>query len=215
MAAAGRMTRHEVPFNVLCVVSATHVGMGADLCRWFQKQGFNYLQFIPCAEAGSPYNVPPEEFGRFLCDTFDYWSREALGRVSIRDFDAMLSARVDGVPSMCIYGDRCDQYVVIEHNGDVYPCDFFVYPEWKLGNVREAPLESFLATDLHRAFARQKDKVAACRGCQWRPVCHGGCPKDRLAAGPVTDPTPFCESYKRFFAHAAPRLKALAKRVQR
>jgi uncharacterized protein len=215
MAAASRMSAHGVPFNVLCVINADNVRMGADLCRWFLGQGFQYLQFIPCAEAGSPYNVPPEEYGRFLCDTFDFWSKEAVGKVSIRDFDAMLAARVQGAPAMCVYGGRCDQYIVVEHNGDVYPCDFFVYPEERLGNVLDAPLESFVEDERYKAFAYRKDKVAACRGCEWRSWCHGGCPKDRLSTGTVADPTPFCEAYKMFFRHAAPRFSALAKRVQR
>lgn len=215
MAAARRMEAHDVPFNVLCVVNAHNVHLGADLCRWFASQGFHYLQFIPCCEPGSPFNVPPAAFGEFLVDTFDYWSREAVGKVSIRDFDAMLAARVDGSSPLCIYGGRCNQYVVVEHNGDVYPCDFFVYPDWKLGNVMDAPLESFLELDLHKAFAYQKDKVPACGGCEYRKYCHGGCQKDRLAAGTLNDPTPFCESYKRFFAHALPRLNTLAKRVGR
>jgi uncharacterized protein len=215
IAAARRMEAHGVPFNVLCVVNAENVHLGADLCRWFMAQGFNYLQFIPCCEAGAPLNVSPEAYGTFLCETFDFWSREAAGKVSIRDFDSMLASRVDGSPPMCTYGNRCNQYIVIEHDGTVYPCDFFVYSEWALGNVLEAPLESFLATEKARMFAAQKDRVVECRSCEWRKLCYGGCQKDRLAGGTVNDPTPFCASYKRFFAHAVPRLNSMAKRLQK
>jgi uncharacterized protein len=212
MSAARRMDAHGVPYNILCVVNSENVHLGADLCRWFVSQGFPYMQFIPCCEAGSPYNVSPEDYGKFLCDTFDFWAGEARGRVSIRDFDSMLASRADGSPPLCIYGARCNQYLVVEHNGDVYPCDFFVYPEWTLGNVLDAPLASFLDAEKARDFARQKDKVTACRNCEWRALCHGGCQKDRLAAGTRNDPTPFCASYKRFFAHAAPRLDKMAKK---
>ncbi len=214
MAAAECFRRWQVEFNVLCVVNRDNVGMGADLLRWFVQHDFRFVQFIPCVERDSPYNVSPEAYGEFLCDTFDYWSREGLGKVSIRDFDAMVSVRVGLPGGLCTYGERCDAYVVVEYNGDVYPCDFFVYEEWRLGNVMDAPLHTFLETDAYRRFAYQKDKVPACRGCSWRSMCHGGCQKDRLAGGgTVREPTTLCRAYKRFFAYANPKLNALAKRI--
>ena len=214
MAAARLMDAHEVPYNVLCVVNADNVGLGKDLIRWFVDQGFNYLQFIPCLEPGMPENVDPEAFGDFLCDTFDYWAREGLGQVSIRDFDALLAGRLGQPAALCTHGRVCNHYIVIEHTGDVYPCDFFVYDEWKLGNVMDAPLESFMETDKYKQFAYQKDKVPKCRGCKWRAMCHGGCQKDRLAGGGFAEPTPFCSAYTKFFAHVTPKLNALAKRVR-
>ena len=215
MAAAELMTSAGVDFNVLCVVNDRNVGMGADLLRWFVQQGFQYLQFIPCVEPGKPQSVPVEQYGQFLCDAFDYWSKEGLGRVSVRDFDAMLSMRAGVGGGMCVYGDRCNSYVVVEHNGDVYPCDFFVYNDWKLGNVMDQPLASFLETEKYKRFSYQKAKVPACRGCQWRGMCHGGCQKDRLMGGSLSTPTALCEANKQFFAHASPRLSALAKRARR
>jgi uncharacterized protein len=215
MDAARLMSRYDVSYNILCVVNALNVSMGADLLRWFVDQGFNYVQFIPCVEKDHPCSVPVEALGGFLCDTFDYWSREGFGKVSIRDFDAMLSAKMGMGAPLCIFGDRCNHYIVIEYNGDVYPCDFFVFDDWKLGNLMDAPLHSFMETEKYRQFAYQKNKVPACRGCQWRSMCHGGCQKDRLAVGTLSDPSALCEAYKTFFAHAAPKLNALAKRVQK
>ena len=213
MASAQLMQQTGVEFNILCLVNKANVGMGADLLRWFAEHGFMYVQFIPCMERDHPCNVPVDAYGDFLCDTFDYWSKEGFGRVSVRDFDAILAERMGEGPPMCIHGKRCDHYIVIEHNGDVYPCDFFVYDEWHLGNVMDAPLESFLEHPKYRQFAYQKDKVAACRGCRWRPICHGGCQKDRLATATLADPSPLCPAYKKLFAHANPKLTALAKRV--
>ena len=215
MAAAELMRRYGVEFNILSVVNRDNVGLGSDLLRWFADQGFNYVQFIPCVEPGSPHNVPPEDYGRFLCDTFDYWSREAFGKVFVRDFDGLLAMRMGDPAGLCTYGPRCNAYIVVEHNGDVYHCDFFVYDEWKLGNVMEAPLASFLETPKYKRFAYQKSKVTACRGCPWRSTCHGGCQKDRLAGGTLSDPTALCPAYKQFFAHATPRLATLAKRAAR
>ncbi len=215
MEAARLMDRYEVPYNILCVVNAENVKLGVDLLRWFLDHGFNYIQFIPCLEPGLEHNVPPDEYGQFLCDTFDYWAKEGFGRVSIRDFDALLAMRLGEGAALCTYGRVCDQYIVIEHNGDVYPCDFFVYDEWRLGNVLDQPLHTFLEMDKFKRFAYQKNKVAKCRGCDWRTMCHGGCQKDRRAAGSLSEPTPFCAAYKKSFAHAVPKLNTLAKRLQR
>lgn len=217
MAAAELMGLNDVQYNVLCVVNTENVSLGADLCRWFAEQGFRYLQFIPCLEPGMPYNVSSEDYGKFLCDTFDYWSREAFGKISIRDFEALLTMRMGQPNALCTYGRVCNHYILIEHTGDVYPCDFFAYDEWKLGNVLEKPLEWFVDCEKYKRFAYQKNKVPACRGCQWRPYCHGGCQKDRLCGDALSfnEPTAFCSAYKKFFAHAVPKLNALAKRVTR
>ncbi|MCP4641232.1 MAG: anaerobic sulfatase maturase [bacterium] len=213
MSAARLMGQYQVEFNILCVVNRDNVGMGADLLRWFVAQGFRFVQFIPCVEKGHPCNVDVEVYGDFMCDMFDYWSKEGFGRVSVRDFDAMLTTRVGQGAPMCTFADRCNHYIVIEHNGDVYPCDFFVYDEWKLGNLMEAPLESFLETEKYKQFAYQKNKVPACRGCQYRSICYGGCQKDRLATGSYHDPSPLCAAYKKFFAHANTKITKLGKRV--
>ena len=215
MASAQLMDRFQVEYNILCVVNTANVGMGADLLRWFVDRGFNYVQFIPCLEPGFKHNVPVDAYGEFLCATFDYWADELFGKVSVRDFDSLVTTYMKLPGALCTYGRKCNNYIVVEHTGDVYPCDFFVFDEWKLGNVMDAPLESFLDTDKYKRFAAQKYKVPACAGCPWRKMCYGGCQKDRRCAGSYSEPTPLCEAYKRFFAHAAPRLPKLAKKVRR
>ena len=214
MAAAGLMPRHKVEFNILCVVNAENVHMGADLCRWLVRQGFDYLQFIPCFEPGMPHNVPPEVYGDFLCDTFDYWRKEGVGRVSIRDFESLLQGHLGHPPSICTFGRRCNHYIVIEHDGDVYPCDFFVRDGWKLGNILDQPLHTFMETEAYKRFAKRKDNVPQCRGCRWRAMCYGGCQKDRLVQGRIDAPSGLCPAYKKFFAHVAPKLGKIAKRFQ-
>jgi len=215
MAAAKLMDETGVDYNVLCVVNKENVKMGADLLRWFIDKGFKFVQFIPCCDPGMPLNVPPEALGDFLCETFDVWANEAWGRVSVRDFEALLSLYAGLPEGLCTHGKKCNKYIVIEHDGNVYPCDFFVYDEWKLGNVMEAPMDSFMQTEKYKAFAARKYKVPACAGCEWRKYCYGGCPKDRVSCGPVDQPTPFCEAYKQFFAHALPQFDAILRKIQK
>jgi len=205
--------RHGVAFNILCVVNARNVRLGAELLRWFVNNGFAHVQFIPCLEPGMAHNVPLEAYGDFLCDTFDYWRKDLIGKVSVRDFDGLVCAAADQPGVICTYGRTCNHYIVIEHNGDVYPCDFFVREGYRLGNVMDAPLHTFLETERYTDFAYRKNKVRACRGCPWRPYCHGGCQKDRLVNGTVESPTVLCETYKRFFDHAMPYARKLAKRL--
>lgn len=215
MAAAELMRSNGVEFNILCVVNKDNVELGADLLRWFVDNGFPFVQFIPCVERESPFNVPPRAFGAFLCDTFDYWVKEGLGRVSVRDFEGMLAQRMGEGGGICTFNERCNSYIVVEHDGGVYPCDFFVYDEWRLGNVHDAPLHTFLETDLYQQFAHQKRKVPACRKCEWRRWCQGGCQKDRMAVGRLDEPSALCEAYRIFFAHAQPKFVSLAKRVKK
>jgi len=216
MQSADLMNRHRVEYNILCVINDENVKMGADLVKWFREQGFFYLQFIPCVEPGYEHSVSAEDYGKFLCDTFDYWSRDAFGKVSIRDFDAMLTHRMGAGQPMCTFGKVCNHYIVVEHNGDIYPCDFYVYDELKLGNLMDAPLHTFMECGKYRKFAYQKDKVPACAGCQWRQWCHGGCQKDRIIHdGDFRQPSALCEAYKTFFAHAGPRFAALAKKINK
>ena len=215
MAAADLMLRHGVEFNILCLVNRDNVKMGVDLLRWYEQQGFRHVQFIPCVEPGQPLNVPAAEYGKFLVDTFTYWSREGFRRIAVREFDALLSSALGQPGGLCTYGARCDAYIVIEHNGDVYPCDFFVKEEWRLGNIMDAPLHTFRETERYRQFAYQKDKVPACAGCTWRAMCHGGCQKDRLVGGTLSSPSALCDAYKMFFSKTHSRIKSLARYVER
>ena len=217
MASARLLARYGVAFNVLCVVHAGNVGLGRDLLRWFVDEGFDFVQFIPCCEAGSPHNVSPAAYGDFLCDVFDYWAQDLFGKISVRDFEALMAASCGMPAGVCTYGRKCDSYIVIEHTGDVYPCDFFVQDAWKLGNILETPIEQFLVSERYKTFSRQKHAVMGCNGCPWRAMCHGGCLKDRASVSGATldRPSPFCTSYIQFFMHAAPCFKGLLKRAER
>lgn len=216
MRAAEVLRRHRVEFNILSVVTPLTVGKARELYRFFVGEGFYYLQFIPCVERApeggpAPFTVSPEDYGRFLCELFDTWLADGR-RASVRLFDAVVERLVTGRSPFCILGPRCDHYLVVEHSGDVYPCDFFVVRRWRLGNLLREPLGRLFGGEKHTQFASMKAQLAPrCRDCEWVEMCWGGCLKDRQFVGdPRRVPTYLCPAYRRFFEHAGEELRRLA-----
>ncbi len=217
MRAARVLREHGTLPSVLCCLTDANVGMGAALYRWFVEQGFDALQFIPVVEKEpvtgelANFSITGEEYGRFLCEVFDEWIKDGVGRVTVRIFEAMLS-RAAGTPlPYCPFGERCDSYLVVEHNGDVYPCDFFVRPELKLGNVMDAELPAFFEIPEAKAFAASKaSDDDECASCEFLTLCYGGCQKDRLDG----KRTSLCAGYRLFFEHTAARFAEVARKVR-
>ena len=217
MAAAELLRRAKVALNILAVVSPANVERPAEVYRFFRQNGFQYLQFVPCLERDpsgrglAPFSITPEAYGRFLCELWDLWMKDGFPEVSIRDFDSYLARRLKGKANLCTYQPSCGQYLVIEHNGDVYPCDFYVQPEMKLGMLGDRPLAEFLRLPQARAFARKKSpRDPECSRCPWQSHCHGGCQKDRLLPdGSPAARSRFCPAYQAFFAHAEKDLARL------
>ncbi len=210
-----------VAVNALILVSQANVRKAAQVYRFLRDQKFNYLQFIPCIETdpatGKPadFSVSGEEFGDFLVDLFEAWKPDA-GKVSVRDFDAIRRRLADGGCDICTMGDCCDGYLLVEHTGDVYPCDFFMRPEWRLGNLMETPLEAIYDSPRRAEFSAMKSaQIAQCDGCEWLALCHGGCMKDREAAGdPAQVATTLCAAWKKFLPHAVPSFRELDKKAR-
>jgi uncharacterized protein len=218
MAGIEHLRQARVEFNVLTMITSASAPHGPEIYRFLRDEGFAHLQFIPCVEAdprtGQPaeWTVSPEAFGNFLCAVFDAWREEAADAVSIRLFDAIMEREICGRGSLCELDGPCSGYLVVEHNGDVYPCDFFVRPEWRLGNVMHDSFDEVFSNDRWDAFGAQRQAcLAACGGCEWLELCRGGCGKDRLLAGGVHQRTYLCEGYRRFFAHAVPELLCRAR----
>ena len=132
------------------------------------------------------------------------------------DFDDLLLKEIGERAGTCIYGNRCHDYVVVEHNGDIYPCDFFVQPRWKLGNIMESSLAELVQSEKYQKFAAGKSEVSPqCEVCTYLPLCYGGCQKHRTVLGdPVDTPTYFCKAYQQLFEHTKDRLKRLARVVR-
>jgi len=209
------LRRNKVEFNVLCVVSQANVGQARALYEWFRRGGFDFIQYIPLAEFdahGAPllFALAPEQYGRFLVETFDCWWPDRR-KVRVRFFDNILEALAGQLPGNCAMHRTCDSYVVIEHNGDVYPCDFFVEREWKLGNIATDSFPEIARRRRRAEFAAKKALPREeCARCEFETLCHGGCPK--LRHGPrrdFADLDYFCAAYKMLFAHALPRLRRM------
>jgi len=199
------LKKNQVEFNCLCVLSQANVGKPKELYRFFRSIGVDHVQFIPLAEfhadgSPMPFTITPEQYGRFLVEMFELWWPDRR-KMRIRFFDNLAEALAGMKPSTCTMHETCDSYVVVEYNGDVYPCDFFVERDWRLGNVHVDSWAEIARRQRRYSFAAKKTVPhAECQVCQYESICHGGCPKFRH--GPnrrFEDLDYFCASYKMIF----------------
>jgi uncharacterized protein len=211
--------KERVEFNVLCVVSQANAGLARDLYRFFRSLGVGHLQFIPLAEfdaAGNPlpFTITAEQYGRFLLDLFDAWWPERR-KVRVRFFDNVAEALAGQRPGCCELLETCDSYVVVEYNGDVFPCDFFVESGWKLGNITFDSWSEIARRARRYSFAAKKTIAhAECQVCEFQSICHGGCPKLRHGPrGRFEDLDYFCRAYKMIYERSAAPLRAEAARM--
>ena len=215
-----RMLRqYRVEFNILAVVNRLTANHGAEIYDYFVSQGFDFLQFIPCVEIDpatgelTDFAVSPEQFGDFLCAVFDRWYNGGNPQTSIRDFEAILAVYLGQPAPLCCYQEHCGSYVVVEYNGDLYPCDFLVREDLYLGNLMETSLEEVFASAALKRFAEAKaDPRPECQACAWLPYCHQGCPRFVHAIGHRQHY--LCRAYQRFFAHSHSAFIALRDRLQ-
>jgi uncharacterized protein len=223
MAGIDVLQRHQVEFNLLCVIGPHNVGRVREVVRFFRSQGFTHLQFIPAMAfqsiepvAAPAYLISAEEYGDFLVELFDEWYEHGFPTVSVRTFDAIVQSYLGVASDLCVYGERCDSGIVVEYNGDVYPCDFYVHRDWRLGNVTEQPLADIVRKPERDAFVARKLQLSArCQECLWRRLCQGGCPRNRSDGAAGMPPEYFCESHRRFFSCADEPLRALKERLER
>lgn len=233
MAGLEILKRHQVNFNTLTTVHRQNAEQALKVYQFLRKVGSGFMQFIPIVEraappataatglwlapppespdaaeaeaAVTPWSVHPTTFGRFLCTIFDEWVQHDVGRVFVQQFDAALANWVGQPPGVCVFSEKCGRALAIEHNGDVYSCDHYVYPSYKLGNVREASLSAMVDSPEQRLFGEAKsDKLPRyCRECPVRFACHGECPKHRFLLTPTGEPglNYLCTGYRLFFGH--------------
>lgn len=210
---AEAMLSAGVAVNALSVINDYSVNYPEEIYGFLKEKGLYYMQFIPCVEKDpidqekvTSFSVPPEKFGAFLCRLFDQWIRDfedGAPTTSVRFFDSVFYSYVGLTPPECTLMKNCGVYVVVEHNGDVYSCDFFVDPEHKLGNIMESKLVDLLNSAPQRQFGKSKsDLPEECRECEWLQYCRGGCLKDRSRDPKNLGHNYFCASYKMFFLHA-------------
>lgn len=220
-AAAQQMNACNVEYNALVVVNDYSVHHAREIYQHHKDLGIRFMQFIPCVERdpihtdrAAPFSVTAEDYGNFLCEIFDCWKADFRGgkpAVSVRYFDSVFHTYVSVPPPECTLLPECGSYVVVEYNGDVYSCDFFVEKEWKLGNVAEGSLLEMLNSRKQREFGALKaDLPTECLTCTWKRHCYGGCTKDRIRDPADHGSNHFCRSFIRFFEHADKELRRLA-----
>ena len=230
------LRQRGVQFNTMTTVNKASEGRGAEVYRFLKSIGSRYMQFMPVVEhvmypvdsqgrmqkKARPYIVPPgtlgaylarwsvssQGFGRFMCDIFDEWWRYDVGRYFVNIFDATLAGYCDAQPGSCAYASTCGGNIVVEHNGDVYPCDHFVYPEYFSGNIESRHLRQIASSDMQRRFGLNKRNTlpSRCFACKYVNVCHGECPKHRFSKTDSGDTglSALCSGYYMFFEHTAP-----------
>jgi uncharacterized protein len=226
--------RHGAAFNTLSVVHRENARRPRDVYRFLKEVGSGFLQFIPIVErlgsdaAGphlaepglsgegrvSAWSVDAADWGAFLCDIFDEWVRADVGRVFVQMFDVALESWYRNEASLCIFSDTCGRALAIEHNGDLYSCDHYVFPPFRLGNVMRSPIADLVASARQRDFglAKRDTLPGFCRACPVRFACHGECPKNRFIKTPDGEPglNYLCAGYRRFFTHIDPVMRFMA-----
>lgn len=208
--AAQLMDKHGVEFNILCVVTGRNARSVEKIYRFYRKQGFRWLQFIPCLEpmeqqrGEEKYHLSAEGYGDFLIRLFDLWY-EDLRRgayISIRHLDNWLSILLGDRPEACNMAGQCSVQFVVEGDGGVYPCDFYVLDEWRMGTVGEISFAEMQAGEVARRFVEASLRVPEqCRACRWYGLCRNGCRRDRVVLpGGEIDQTCYCAAYRKFFS---------------
>lgn len=228
------LDRYEVEWNAMAVVNDITAARPLEFYRFFRDElECRYLQFTPVVErihrhqdgrhlahvmdgeeyAVAPFSVTPEAWGEFLCTMFDEWYRNDVGEMFVQTFEATLANWAGVTPGVCSLSDWCGHAAVMEHNGDIYCCDHFVFPEYYLGNIRNRGILDMLNSEKQMAFADMKTKglPAQCHKCQWQFACHGECPRNRFVKTKDGEPglNYLCEGYHRYFEHVAPYMEEL------
>lgn len=228
------LDRYEVEWNAMAVVNDITAARPLEFYRFFRDElECRYLQFTPVVErihrhedgrhlahvmdgeeyAVAPFSVTPEAWGEFLCTMFDEWYRNDVGEMFVQTFEATLANWAGVTPGVCSLSDWCGHAAVMEHNGDIYCCDHFVFPEYYLGNIRNRGILDMLNSEKQMAFADMKTKglPAQCHKCQWQFACHGECPRNRFVKTKDGEPglNYLCEGYRRYFEHVAPYMEEL------
>lgn len=211
------LAKHRVEYNILTTVHAANAQHPLAVYRFLRDEvGTQFIQFIPIVERDNQTgfqegdrltqrSVTGEQYGDFLIAVFDEWVRRDVGRIYVQIFDVALAAWLGQQPGLCIFQESCGEALAMEHNGDLYACDHFVEPKYRLGNIQTTPLLEMVGSRQQRQFGQDKRDTLPlyCRQCEVRFVCNGGCPKNRVLQTPdgETGLNFLCEGYKAFFKH--------------
>ena len=228
------LKKHGVEFNTLTVVNSENVKHPKRVYQYLKEIGSSYIQFIPLVERESQscsqttftlaspdeplatvtsWSVPALAYGKFLCDIFDVWVHSDVGAVFVNMFDSTFSAWCGQQSAMCHFTERCGHAFALEANGDLYNCDHYVYPEYRLGNIHHTAIVDCNSSQQAIEFGLQKQATlsAQCKQCPFKFACHGGCPKHRFERSANEQPKHnyFCQGYRMFFQHSAQYMKEM------
>jgi len=234
------LKKHGVEFNTLTVINRLNSYRPNEVYRFLKQIGSKFLQFIPVVEqvAGEPdpnglvllkpyarqktevsdWSVEPLQFGRFLQQVFDNWVTQDVGRIFVQIFDVALESWYGLPQSLCVFAVECGRALAVEHNGDLYSCDHFVYPENRLGNIMDRSMASLMSSTQQSRFGAAKATAlpSDCQKCDVRFACNGECPKHRFtqtAAGEY-GLNYLCAGYKHFFHHIDPYMRFMANELK-
>ena len=238
MRAVELMKKHGVEFNILATVNARSEERGVEVYKFLTSIN-PYIQFLPVVEyvrmrpgkrplivspddeeaVPAPWSVSSKGYGKFMCDVFDEWVKYDVGRNFVQLFDVILGNWCGVPPSLCAFAEVCGDGLVVEHNGDVYSCDHFVYPEYRLGNIATDELAAMYSSREQHSFGRDKRDALPmeCKRCNYYFLCHGECPKHRFEYAKNGEPymNVLCEGYKMFFRHTDPYMRYMRTLIEK
>jgi len=229
------LQKHQVDFNTLSVINNYNVDYPLEVYNFFKEIGSQYMQFSPIVEQFSkarvdgltlippvgaddatlaPWSVNTHRFGQFYISIFDEWIKKDVGRYYIQLFDATLAGTIGQMPGVCIFSETCGHAPVMEFNGDMYACDHFVFPEYKIGNINTHTIyEMGFSQKQLRFGADKRDTLPTqCRKCEFKKLCNGECPKNRIISTSTGEPglNYLCEGYYAFWKHTKPYMEFMA-----
>lgn len=221
--AAKMMKKAEVEFNILCVVNKLIAQNGKLVYNFFRNNGFRYYQFIPCLDSLScseekDYTLTAEDYGKFLDETFNLWYEDMMSgkRISVRHFDNYTKILLGEEPEACDMVGHCNMNAVLESDGSMYPCDFYVLDEFKVGNINESSFEELFKSEAEMRFLRTSLAVdEKCKVCRYFKICRGGCRRHKELTAEGNYENRFCESYKYFFEKNIDKMVKVAEYVMK
>jgi len=239
------LQKHKVEYNVLTCVARETANQPLDVYRFFRDEGIEFIQFSPVVErlpdecsaqhglhlAGpptldtveqqtqvTPWTVIPEEYGDFLISIYEEWVRHDVGKIFVMNFEWALNAWIGNYSPVCVHAKTCGRSVVIEHNGDVFACDHCVYPQYRLGNIMNSPIDAMVKKSLQSKFGviKEASLTSKCKECDVLAACQGGCPKHRFETTDYDEPGLhyLCAGYKKFFLHIRKYLRVMTQLLE-
>lgn len=222
IAAIERLKSYQIEFNTLTVINNINVHYPLEVYHFLKSIGSKHMQFIELLETGTPnidfsghsentfriidFSVPPTAYGKFMSTIFMRWVKNDVGEIFIRQFESFVSRFLGNGHTSCIFQESCKDNLVVESNGDIYECDHFVYPQYKIGNINKSELKTMNSVQL---TAQKKRISAKCQQCAYKPICNGGCPKHRITKVNNETVSYFCEGYKILFSTMVPYMNAM------